>query len=207
MSELTENQWKIAHIIARQLVQEGTDVNELKKATAYLRTCVDVPEGGKRFFKYLQNLVFSGDKISHSKRTLDYYRSLNRACCQYIQPLQDTPQMMLDILGWVGRLVAYYQEAPIAELLEAPMDVVVESSKQAAIRQAAQTMDWAIGLAVVAEVDKIDGNKVTYKLPGEIRLTQKKPKRISVLEIGQAVQVEVLELRESGVPKKVKLLE
>ncbi len=71
---------------------EWGERGELKKAMAYLRTCADAPDGGTRFFKYLGNLVGAGDRIGHSKRTVDYYRGLNDACIKYLRPLQDSPR-------------------------------------------------------------------------------------------------------------------
>jgi hypothetical protein len=206
MNELTENQWQIAHAIARQLVQDEADVNELKKALAYLRTCVDLPNAGERFFKYLQNLIHSGGQIGHSKKTIEYYRSLNQACEKYLKPLQDAPQVMLAILGWAGQLAPYYKTAPIAELMTAA-PVEVESIRQAERRQAAKAASFQVGQGVEATIAKIDGNKVTYQLPGELRLTQKEPRRFKELTVEQQVQVEITELREDGVPKKVKLLD
>ncbi len=206
MSELSKERWQTAHIMAR-LLSGKMDVNELKKATAYLRTCVDIPNGGARFFTYLQNLVRNGNKIGHSQRTEEYYRSLDEACVKCLKPLQDTPQAMLDILGWVGRLIPYYNEAPLAELLDEPMEVTVVSDRQAAIAQAVKVMNWTLESIVEAEVMKIEGNKVTYSLPGEIKLTQKEPKRFGDLAVGSVVRVEVVELRETGVPKKVKLVD
>ena len=106
MSELTENQWQIAHAMARFLVQEQMDKNELKKAMAYLRTCIAAADGGDRFFKYLQNLVHNGTKIGHSGKTPEYYLSLDTACVKYLKAMQSTPGSMLAILGWVGRLIS-----------------------------------------------------------------------------------------------------
>jgi hypothetical protein len=207
MSELNENQWQTAHIMARLLVQAEMDKNELKKATAYLRTYVDAADGGERFFKYLQNLVHGGDKIGHSKRTVDYYRSLDEVCVKYLQPVQSTPQSMLNILGWVGRLMHYYAGKPIAELMDAPIEVTAMSSRQAELAQAAQSMDWSIGMVVTADITNIDGNKVTYTLPGQIKLSQKEPKRFKELLVGGVIQVEVMELRDIGLPKKVKIVD
>jgi hypothetical protein len=207
MSELNESQWQTAHIMARLLVQAKMDKNELKKATAYLRAYVDAADGGERFFKYLQNLVHGGDKIGHSKRTVDYYRSLDEVCVKYLKPVQSTPQSMLDILGWVGRLIHYYEGKPIAELMDAPIEVTVMSSRQAELAQAAQSMDWSIGMVVTADITNIDGNKVTYTLPGQIKISQKEPKRFKELLIGGVIQVEIMELRDIGLPKKVKIVD
>ncbi len=208
MSDLTENQWKTAHAIARQIVQDGANAGELKKAMAYLRTCADAPDGGTRFFKYLGNLVGGGDRIGHSKRTIDYYRGLNHACIKYLKPLQDSPKLMLEILGWAGRLIAYYQASPIAELANAPLEIEAESAKQAAIKAVAAEEQFEVGQAIAVTVKAIKGKEVTYELAGgKIKLTQKEPKRADKLSVGQSVQVEIIELRETGVPKKLKLVE
>ncbi|MEO1744447.1 MAG: hypothetical protein AAFR99_21925, partial [Cyanobacteria bacterium J06629_9] len=78
--DLTDVQWQIADAIARQLVLDGTDVNELRKAMAYLRQVSDQENAGKRFFDYLKTLVRQGNSIGHSKKTVDYYRSLSAVC-------------------------------------------------------------------------------------------------------------------------------
>jgi hypothetical protein len=206
MSDLTDNQWQAAHAIARQIVQNGANAGELKKAMAYLRTCADAEDGGTRFFKYLNNLVSGGDRIGHSKGTVDYYRGLNGACIKYLKPLQDSPQIMLEILGWAGRLIAYYQASPIAELMNASMEIEAESAKQAAIKVAAAEAKFEVGKAVPAIIKAIKGKEVTYELEGGIKLTQKEPKKADKLAIGQSVQVEITDMRETGVPKKLKLM-
>jgi hypothetical protein len=210
MSELTENHWQIAHAMARFLVQEQMDKNELKKAMAYLRTCVEVPDGGERFFKYLQNLVHNGAKIGHSGKTPGYYRSLNDACVKYLQAIQHTPQNMLDILGWVGRLIPYYAGTPVGELLAAPMEVTVLSSRQAEIAQVAANREFLVAQEIEAKVTKVAGNKVSYEILGVIRLTEKEPKNkdllTQVLAEDRVVTVKVVALKEDGSIKSVKYL-
>jgi hypothetical protein len=195
MPDLTDNQWKTAHAIARQIVQDG----------AYLRICADESDGGTRFFKYLGNLVGGGDRIGHSKRTVEYYRGLNTACLKYLKPLEGSPQVMLEILGWAGRLIPYYQGSSIAELANASMEIEAESAKQAEVKAAAAAAGFAVGQKVEAMVKAIKGKDVTYELVGGIKLTQKEPKKASDLTVGQSVQVEITEMRETGVPKKLKL--
>ncbi len=205
MSELTENQWQIAHAMARLLVQERMDKNELKKVMAYLRTCVEVNEGGERFFKYLQNLVHDGARIGHSGKTLDYYRSLDKACEKYLKPLQKTPQSMLDVLGWVGRLMPYYAGTPVGELMDAPMEITILSTRQAEIAQASANMEFTVGQEIEAMVVSISGNKVCYELLGAIRKTVKEPKKAAMLTEHQVVMVEIVSLDEDGNIKSVKL--
>ena len=50
-TKLTDAQWQIADAIARQLVIDKTDVNELRKAIAYLREHLDREQAGKYFFR------------------------------------------------------------------------------------------------------------------------------------------------------------
>ena len=116
-TELTDAQWKIADAIARQLVLDEVDVNELRKAIAYLRETVDKEDAGKNFFDYLKTLVRHGDTIGHSKRTVGYYRSLDTICSQYLSDYQADPPRMLFLLGWAARLVKYYRDgSPTGEL-------------------------------------------------------------------------------------------
>jgi hypothetical protein len=115
--ELTDAQWQIADAIARQLVIEGTDVNELRKAATYLRDRQDEPGAGKKFFDYLKTLVRHGNAIGHSKRTLGYYQSLDATCSQYLGSYQDDSERMLYILSWAARLVQYYDKGvPTGEI-------------------------------------------------------------------------------------------
>ena len=48
--QLTDAQWQIADAIARQMVLDGADINELRKAMAYLRETVNREDAGKKFF-------------------------------------------------------------------------------------------------------------------------------------------------------------
>lgn len=63
LAEMTEKHWEIAHAIAQSLVKDGTDVNELGKAIAYLRSILNESDAGDRFFKYLKPLSVTEDKF------------------------------------------------------------------------------------------------------------------------------------------------
>lgn len=201
---LTEHQWGIAHAIAQTLVKEGTDVNELGKAIAYLRASVNEPNSGARFFKYLKTLVSNGRQIGHSKKTSDYYWNIDRACGDYLQSEQTNPQKMLEILGWSARLMRYYKEAGPIEEIAAP---VTESGRQAEIARIMQSQKFKIGQILEATVIAVKGNKVTYQIMGIFKLTQKEPKKASSLSERQVVKVEILDLKEDGSLKKVKCCE
>ena len=203
---LTENQWEIAHAIARTLVKEQTDVNELGKAIAYLRNAVNQnqADANSRFFKYLKTLVGNGRQIGHSGKTTDYYRSIDKACSDCLKGFQGDASTLLQILGWASRLMRYYKEAgPIGEVV-AP---VVESARQVEIAKAIGSHEFAVGQIVEAKVTAVKGNKVTYEILGTIRLTEKEPKKAQSLSGEQTVKVEILDLKEDGSIRKVKLSE
>jgi hypothetical protein len=200
---LTENQWKIAHAIAQTLVKEETDVNELGKAIAYLRNAVNQnqADASSRFFKYLKTLVSNGRQIGHSGKTTDYYRSIDKACSDCLKGFQGDASTLLQILGWAYRLMRYYKEAgPIGEVVTP----VVESPRQVEIAKAIGSHEFAVGQIVEATVTAVKGNKVTYEILGTIRLTEKEQKKAQSLSEGQTVNVEILDIKEDGSPKKVK---
>lgn len=201
---LTEVQWQIAHAIAQTLVKEDTDVNELGKAIAYLRTYVNQENAGARFFDYLKTLVRNGRQIGHSKRTTDYYENIENTCSQYLKAYQDDAAIMLQILGWASRLMRYYKDAGSIGEITAP---VVQSARQAEIAEVISTHDFAIGQILEATVTAVKGNKVTYEILGMIKLTEKESKKANSLSEGQNVKVEILDLKEDGSIKKVKCSE
>lgn len=200
---LTEREWGIAHAIAQTLVKDQTDVNEFGKAIAYLRNAVDLnqTDATSRFFKYLKALVGNGRQIGHSGKTTDYYRSIDKACSDCLKGFQGDAKTLLQILGWASRVMRYYKEAgPIGEV-SVP---VVESARQIAITKAMGSHEFIVGQVIEAKVTAIKGNKVTYEILGTIRLTEKEPKKAQSLSEGQMVQVEILDIKEDGSPKKVK---
>lgn len=199
---LTDAQWEIAHAIAQTLVKENTDVNELGKAVAYLRAFVNQPDATSRFFKYLKTLVSNGRQIGHSSKTIDYYRSIEKACSDYLKTVQDA-YTILQILGWVSRLMRYYKDAsPIGEI-QPPS---VESARQVEIIKVAKSQEFKVDQILEATVTKITGNKVTYEILGTIKLTEKEPKKASSLHEAQTVQVKIAALKDDGSIKSVKCL-
>lgn len=205
---LTDTQWEIAHAIALTLVKENTDVNELGKAVAYLRSIVQQTDAASRFFKYLKTLVSSGRQIGHSKKTTDYYISIDKACSDYLKNISDA-DTILQILGWVSRLMRYYKDAgvPIGEI-PTPTAPPAESPRQAEIAKVSSSQKFTVGQIIEAQVSAIKGNKVTYEiLETTQKLTEKEPKKASLLSEGQKVKVEILDLKEDGSIRKVKYIE
>jgi cold shock CspA family protein len=101
---LQEAEFRVAHAIAQDLDQKGTDVNELTKCMGFLR---DKPNG-PLFFEYLRTLIAEGRAVVRSGRTLSYYRAILKTCQEHLTPYQDQPEAMAQILGWAARLMRYY---------------------------------------------------------------------------------------------------
>jgi hypothetical protein len=204
---LTEEQWKIAHNIAQFLVKEEADVNEFSKAITYLRNPAnqDRSDTIARFFKYLKTLVSNGKSIGHSGRTPKYYCSIDKACSEYLKGFQGDASKLLQILGWASRLMRYYKEAgPIAEIPEIAQETI--STRQAEIAKVSLSNKFESGQIIEAKVTSIKGNKVTYEILGAIKLTEKKPKKAQLLSEGEIVKIEILDVKEDGSIKKVKLI-
>ena len=201
---LTDAQWQIADAIARQMVLDGADVNELRKAIAYLRETADRENAGKKFFDYLKTLVRHGDSIGHSKKTIEYYRSLDAICTKYLTDYQDDAPRMLFLLGWAARLVKYYKEGtPTGEKLSVPS---IKSEREMELRAVTAKNKFEVGQILDATIAEIKNNKVTYEIIGTVRLTNKENKllRSGSIVQGDAIKVEIVALKDDGGIKKVK---
>ncbi|MBD2416028.1 hypothetical protein FACHB389_34625 [Nostoc calcicola FACHB-389] len=204
---LTEAESQLAHNLAITLVKEDTDVNEVGKVIAYLRSIVGEPDPGRRFFTYLKTLVTNGRQIGHSGRTTDYYRSIERACNQYLQNEQKNAQKMLKILGWAMRLMRYYKVSPIEEMsISQSTEFEQISERQAENAIVFQSQKFEIDQVLEAIVLSVKGNKVTYEMLGTIKLTEKEPRKAASLEEGQVVKVKISALKDDGSIKNVKCI-
>ena len=200
-TDLTSTQWQVADAIARQLVLDDTDANELRKTIAYLRAYSDREDAGKKFFDYLNTLARNGNRIGHSQRTQDYLESIAQTCQQYLENYKNDVSVMLQVLGWAARLMQYYKEAgPIGELPQPE----IQSEREAEIQAISASQDFEVGQKLEAIVVGIKGNKVTYEILGTIKLTVKEPKKASSLSEGQLIEVTVTGLKEDGSLKNVK---
>lgn len=201
---LTEAQWQIADAIARQMVLDGADVNELRKAIAYLRETVDRENAGKTFFNYLKELVRHGDTIGHSKKTIEYYRSLDAICSQYLTNYQDDAFKMLLLLCWAARLIKYYDDGrPAGELTVSE----IKSEREIELQAIAAAHTFELGQLLKATITDIKENgKVTYEILGGIKQSPKEPKLLKTctLTVGQEIEVEIIGLKDDGSIRKVK---
>ena len=214
---MNEQQWNTAHILAQRLVTEITDVNEVGKVISYLRNAVNQQQddAGTRFFKYLQTLTRNGRQIGHSGRTSDYYRNIDKACRENLTAYEKDASTMLEILGWTSRLMRYYKEGGVigeitnsdAVSNKTSSNIPAPNKRQQEVANIAQSLNFQVGKIVEATVINIKGKEVSYQLSGDIKLTVKEPKKFGDLSVKQITRVEILELRENGIPKKVKCVD
>lgn len=202
LTDLTEEQWKIAHNMAIELVKTETDPNEVSKAISYLRAFQNKENIGKNFFIYLSTLAKNGDRVGHSKKTIEYYRNLQSVCSNYLRPYQSQSLEMMQILGWVIRLIRYYKTMPVGEIkLNLDKKLISEPSTFNKIPQEKYTLEQILDATVTA----IKGNQVTYQInKTEQKFSNKEPKLSQSLEIKQQVKVQVIELKEDESIKKIK---
>jgi len=209
-ASLTEQQWEIAHAIARAIARdlssEKTDPNEVKKTLEYLRSFKSDNNAGQRFFQYLKTLANNGKKVGHSTKTVTYYRNIENTYKQYLEPYTDNPETILTILGWTVRLMRYYKVTPLET--QPTINPPQISPDQFENEKAYQSQEFSEHQQLDATVVNIKKNKVTYELKCNTqRLTEKEPKKINELSIGQSVKVKITKLEEDKKIKHVKYVD
>ena len=213
--DLSPQSWDLAHGIAMTLAKERVDVDELSKCIAYLRSVAHHPDAGSRFFRFTGELVRETG-LCRTQQTRRYYQLIDETCKRYLQPLQDRPAEMLQILGWAARLARYYKDGgiPIGEIPQGAGNKSQDDRQQQnhqhqqdQAQHQARKAHFQTGQKLKATITNIKGNEVTFQiLDTDTKLTQKEPKRAGSLSVGQEVQVEVLGLKEDGRIRKAKLL-
>lgn len=198
---LTNQEWNIAHAIARDLILSETDPNEVKKILEYLRKFQS-----NNFFNYLKTFANKGNQVGHSKKTIQYYRNIESACKNHLQEYQDQPELMLKVLGWTTRLMKYYKTTPQGEWEDTAEPQ--PSERQAEIENASSSLEFEEEQVIEATVVGFNkGNKVTYEITATTqRLSEKEPKKFKRLSEGQTVKVKIARL-EDGKIKKVKCVD
>ena len=103
--------WTIAHDIAFDLVDWGTDPNELGKVIAFLRRRKDDNAAKDSLMSLVQRLASSRNALIRSRQTQRFYENIQDACKKHLYDINDTTEL-LRILGWSLRLMRYYRVEP-----------------------------------------------------------------------------------------------
>lgn len=108
---MEKKQWTIAHDIAFDLVDRGTDPNELGKVIAFVRQ--NKTESGikDRLTSLVQRLSNSRNALIRSRQTQRFYQNIQEAFQEHLHDIEDTTELLL-ILGWSLRLMRYYRIEP-----------------------------------------------------------------------------------------------
>ena len=107
--QMNDTQWKIAHALASELHNSGTDVNEFGKVVAFIRRYQE--NTIEEFWLLLQQMADSGDAFSHSNKTPEYFINIKEYCGKHLKNISSVDELLL-ILGWCRRLMYYYKVEP-----------------------------------------------------------------------------------------------
>ncbi len=108
---MDKRQWEIAHDIAFDLVDWGTDPNELGKVIAFIRRHQSESNTKDRLMTLVQRLASTRNALIRSRQTQRFYRNIQEACETHLHDVSDTGEI-LTVLGWSLRLMRYYKVEP-----------------------------------------------------------------------------------------------
>lgn len=108
---MDKKHWSIAHDIAFDLVDWGTDPNELGKVVAFVRRYQNDSEAKNKLLSLVQRLGNTRNALIRSRQTQRFYQNIREACEKHLHDIGDTGDI-LTILGWSLRLMRYYRVEP-----------------------------------------------------------------------------------------------
>lgn len=166
---MDKKHWSIAHDIAFDLVDWGTDPNELGKVVAFMRRYQNDSEAKNRLLSLVQRMASTQNALIRSRQTQRFYRNIQEACKKHLYDISNTGDILM-ILGWSLRLMRYYRVEPkrATEEQRPPQE-----PKQAPKLRPSQTPQPSkepekprvkVGDRVNATILKKDGFKVTVQL-------------------------------------------
>ncbi len=166
---MDKKQWSIAHDIAFDLVDWGTDPNELGKVVAFMRHHKDEGEAKNRLMSLIQRLANTRNALIRSRQTQRFYRNIQEACETHLHDVNDTGEI-LTILGWSLRLMRYYRVEPERAVEEQrPQQAQQQTPKQRSTQipqppKEPEKPKVKVGDRVNATILKKEGFKVTVQL-------------------------------------------
>ena len=164
---MEKKQWSIAHNIAFDLVDWGTDPNELGKVVAFMRRCKCESDAKDQLMSLVQRLANSRNALIRSRQTQRFYRNIQEACETHLYDVSDTGEI-LTILGWSLRLMRYYRVEPERAVEEQRRPQAPQQTPQLRHTQTPKTPKEPekpkvkVGDRVNATVLKKDGSKVRF---------------------------------------------
>ena len=166
---MDKKQWSIAHDIAFDLVDWGTDPNELGKVVAFMRRYKAESDAKNRLMSLVQRLANTRNALIRSRQTQRFYRNIQEACETHLHDVNDTGEI-LTILGWSLRLMRYYRVEPERAAEEQRRPQVPRQAPEPRPIQTPQLPKEPekpkvkVGGRVNATILKKDGSNVTVQL-------------------------------------------
>ena len=205
---MDKKQWIIAHDIAFDLVDWGTDPNELGKVIAFLRRYKGESDAKNRLMSLIQRLANTRNALIRSRQTQRFYRNIQEAYETHLHDVSDTGEI-LTILGWSLRLMRYYRVEPERAVEEerrpqapqqTPEKPPVQTPQQ---RKEPEKPKVKVGDRVNATILKKDGFKVTVQLQTDEseEIVFERPYYPS--KVGAQIKLRVQGVNESGHVTKV----
>ena len=161
--------WTIADDIAFELVNRGTDPNELDKVIAFMRRHEADHDAKNRLMSLVQRLANSHNALIRSRQTQRYYQNLREACQEHLRGISDPTELLL-ILGWSLRLMRYYRIEPkrATEEQRAPRPTPKSQPTQMSKPPPQpEKPKFKVGDRVNATILKKEGHKVMVRLQAD----------------------------------------
>lgn len=166
---MKQRQWNIAHDLAFDLVDWGTDPNELGKVVAFVRRNKQEDKIKDRLASLVQRLSNTRNALIRSRQTQRFYRNIQEAFEKHLHDIEDTKELLL-ILGWSLRLMRYYRVEPKRAVEEQrPQKPEQQKPKQPSmgssfLKPEVEKPKIKVGDRVNATILKKDGFKVMVRL-------------------------------------------
>lgn len=205
---MEEKQWTIAYDIAFDLVDRGTDPNELEKVIAFVRQNRAESDLKERLTSLVQRLSSSRNALIRSRRTQRFYRNIQDTFKEHLNDIEDTTELLL-ILGWSLRLMRYYRIEPKRAIEEQPQQPEQQQTERQPkiislpLPEEKVKPKYIQGNSLKARVLKKQGIKVTVQLQTD----EKQEIAFEVgwypKNVGDEVNVKVTSVDDNGNIRKV----
>ena len=205
---MDKKQWSIAHDIAFDLVDWGTDPNELGKVVAFMRRYKAESDAKNRLLSLVQRLANTRNALIRSRQTQRFYRNIQEACETHLHDVNDTGEI-LTILGWSLRLMRYYRVEPERAAEEQRRPQTPRHTPQPRPTQTPQLPKEPekpkvrVGDKVNATILKKDGFEVTVQLQTDTNEELVFERPYYPGKIGAQIKLRVQGVNESGQVTKV----
>ena len=205
---MDEKQWEIAHDIAFDLVDWGTDPNELGKVIAFIRRHQGESDTKNRLMMLVQRLANTRNALIRSRQTQRFYRNIQEACQKHLRNISDTDEI-LTVLGWSLRLMRYYRVEPERAAEAQRRSQEPRQTPQPRPTQRLQTQrepekpKVRVGQKVNATILEKDGSKVTVRLQTDYNEEVVFERPYYPHKVGTGIKLRVQAVNEGGQVTKV----